>query len=304
MYEGINRVTPTEREYKHHFRTKLEKYIIVWIKGENMKYLFFIVLLLIFVGGCVSSSDFHPSISNTKCVLPLNSSNSLGQTITQKYPYSVNGVEDSVELTLNQQWRDYFACRSDEFGPQATVHQNITKCHDNNCISTIIDYNSEFELANETKRYSVLKPLTDAIKSKSTDPEMQARIAISLVQNLQYDYQKEEMVSKTIDKYHYASPYEVLYSKSGMCAEKSVLLAELLNELGFESALFKFSKEKHAMVGIGVSESDSYQYPGYILIETTTPLRIGLMSDKISSTPKIVKFPGALKFHLSSQDRT
>ena len=278
--------------------------------------LLLILILSIFLGGCTTTSqtniapsqtavgipvDLLPP-SQTKCILPQISENS--NTITQTYPYVVNGQEGSIVLTLNKHWSDYFACRSDEFGSQ---HQIFAKtCNPSGDCTNSIYFDSRMELINETKKYSALNPLIDAIKSKSTDPEMQARIAISLVQHIPYDNRDERDYISTngAKMIHSYSPYEVLYENKGNCVEKEVLLAGILNDLEFESALFQFSEDKHEMVGIGGSGNDQYQNTGYIIIETTIPYPIGEIPDNVHTTySTILKIPGTLKFHLTSQDR-
>jgi sarcosine oxidase delta subunit len=257
---------------------------------------FLIIILIILMGGCVSTQPTLDDPAKTKCSLP-SSANPSNQTITRSYPYVVDGQQRSIELTLNQQWRDYFSCRSDELGPQAEKWTNVSK-YDSftgkwTNTSTYVD--TELELINESKTYSALKPLVDAIKLKSPDPEMQARIVTSLVQQIPYNYTKQKCIDNQNSVLcHFDSPYEVLYSNAGQCAEKSTLLAGLLNELGYDSAIISFTG-KHAMAGIGGSVTDQYQNTGYIAIETTSQEPIGWVSSDIGSVKEVKKVPGGGK---------
>lgn len=267
-----------------------------------------IVILFIFIGGCTSSQDssISSSNSNTKCVFPTNSDNSSGHIITQRYPYVVNGQQGSIELNLNRQLRDYFACRSDEMRPLDS-QENRSICFFGFCTYSNTTFDSHLELIKESKKYLALKPLVDAIKSKSTDQEMQARIAINLVQHIPFNCVEAQTIgTSNYNKFatHFDSPYEVLYENSGICGEKSALLALLLNELGYDSAYIRFNSVYHSTAGIGGSESDQYLNTGYIIIETTNPFPVGYHSDSIQqSNPEVVKLSGGSKFYLTSQDR-
>jgi hypothetical protein len=245
----------------------------------------------------------------TKCVLPTNSDNSAGHTITQSYPYIVNGRKGSIELTLNQQLRDYLGCRSDEMGPSSTSYKNTTTCDlFKNCKSsnTTSKFERPLELINESKKYSALKPLVDAIKSKTPDQEMQARIAINLVQQIPYNCIKAQAMTNSnysTSAYHFDSPYEVLYENSGMCSEKSVLLASLLNELGYESAYLNFETDRHTMAGIRGSGRDQFLNTDYIVIESTVPTPVGYIPSFGDSNSVVVKLLGESTFYLKDQDR-
>jgi len=114
-----------------------------------------------------------------------------------------------------------------------------------------------------------LVPLVDAIREKTGNPDDQARIAVSLVQQIPYD---QEMLDKGTLEIRY--PYQTLLDNKGVCCEKSVLLAYILHELGYGVALFDFDNEKHTAVGIRVPPEYAYKNTGYAFIETTTPLII------------------------------
>lgn len=98
---------------------------------------------------------------------------------------------------------------------------------------TDIDFIMKF-LNEERQRYFI-NPLVKKIQNTALIKDNQARIAISIVQNIAYD--SEGIKNRTIKgKY----PYEVLYTGSGVCSEKAQLLAYLLRELGYETVIFKF----------------------------------------------------------------
>ena len=111
-----------------------------------------------------------------------------------------------------------------------------------------------------------LDSLVIAIKNKISDRDDQARIAISLVQHIPYDF--EGLNSGKIEgKY----PYEVLYNQLGVCSEKTNLLVYILSKLGFATAIFNFDKENHSAVGIKCPKDYSYSDTDYCFVESTTP---------------------------------
>ncbi|OPZ44212.1 MAG: hypothetical protein BWY93_00661 [Euryarchaeota archaeon ADurb.BinA087] len=101
------------------------------------------------------------------------------------------------------------------------------------------------------------------IQAVSTNHEDQARVAISIVQQIQY--------SDGLDYFWVEYPYERLYYNWGDCSQKSVLLAYILKQLGFGVALLEFEDENHMVVGIATNEKFSYKNTGYAFVETTLP---------------------------------
>jgi hypothetical protein len=99
--------------------------------------------------------------------------------------------------------------------------------------------------------------LVEKIQQRAPNRDDDARIAISLVQNLRYS----EPTERTL--------YEVLYEQQGACGEKSELLAYILNKLGYDVVLLKFPEDKHMALGIKCPPQYSYQKSGYCFIETT-----------------------------------
>jgi hypothetical protein len=156
---------------------------------------------------------------------------------------------------------------------------------------------------NNEKQKSFINPLTKRIQNITSNRDDQARIAISIVQNINYDWNG----FKTGDingKY----PYEVLYTGSGVCSEKSELLAYMLRELGYGVVIFRFNVESHDAVGIRCPQSYSYQNSGYCFVESTTPSIITDSSGdytgvgKLTSTPKELKISDGNSFDSVSEE--
>jgi hypothetical protein len=150
-----------------------------------------------------------------------------------------------------------------------------------------------------------LDDMVSSIKEKTSNPDDQARIAISLVQNIPYDQNKATNASNTIRGRY---PYEVLYDDTGLCQDKSLLLAYLLRGLGYGVVLFEFPSQNHMAVGIKSPDQYSYVNSGYAFIETTTPsiptdsqesyIDVG----KLTSTPQIFPISDGDSFSSISEE--
>lgn len=121
-----------------------------------------------------------------------------------------------------------------------------------------------------------LLPLVKKIKSLTPDVNKQARIAISLVQNIPYGFPDIGDSDEYIEKYLYG----VIWEQMGVCGEKSDLLLFLLRELGFGTATFIFEKEDHRTVGIKCPDAYDFNDSGYCFVEVTNPK---IITDNLSS---------------------
>lgn len=120
-----------------------------------------------------------------------------------------------------------------------------------------------------------LKPLVARIENLEKDRDLQAKIAISLVQQLSYVDPPEVPVFggrffSQVSRY----PYVVLYENAGWCEGKSDLLVLLLREMGFSTAFFYFPDNNHEAVGVACPLEHSFRETGYCFVETTSPSMI------------------------------
>ena len=113
---------------------------------------------------------------------------------------------------------------------------------------------------NELQKERLL-PLVEKIRSLTPDVHKQARIAISLVQNIPYTN------VDNIEKY----PYGVIWKHGGSCSAKSDLLLFLLRELGFGTSALIHKSKWHRSVGIKCPDEYDVDDTGYCYVEVTTP---------------------------------
>jgi len=75
-------------------------------------------------------------------------------------------------------------------------------------------------------------------------------------------------------------PYETVYKGKGVCSDKSILLAGLLDKLGYKFVLLQFPRANHLAVGIKVPEGYGQFGTEYCFIETTNYARIGIIPEE------------------------
>jgi hypothetical protein len=118
---------------------------------------------------------------------------------------------------------------------------------------------------NNNDEKSEITRLAGVIRNITPDKDDQARIAISLVQNIPYDYGSYYGANIT-----WRYPYEILYIDKGVCSEKSRLMVCLLRELGYGCVLFDFNVPYHEAVGIKSPTQYAYS-DGYAFVEAASP---------------------------------
>jgi hypothetical protein len=133
-----------------------------------------------------------------------------------------------------------------------------------------------------------LQPFIETIRKRSSNPDDHAKIAISLVQHMPYNANKPYH-----DTGEWFFPYETLYRNGGSSADKSLLTAYLLKELGYETVLFAYP----GRMTVGVKCSPDYDFydTGFAFIEATEPTIITYVPDayggvfSISGTMRIIR---------------
>lgn len=171
--------------------------------------------------------------------------------------YVLNGEVDYINLVVYEGFANYV------YG----ISKSIS--YSNGDFPSRVDF--KLKSINEEEQRKMLLPLVAKIQDITPDKEDQARIAISLVQNIPYGNSDEKFVfgNSVIDYSRY--PYEVLYDKQGICGEKTELLAFLLKEMGYGVSFFYYSEENHEALGIKCPVKESLEKSGYCFVETTGP---------------------------------
>jgi len=215
---------------------------------------------------------------------------------TRTFDYVLRGRSGSITTTLYSGIENYLGSISK---PATCVRYNgdPSSCTQEETRLYYLKY------LDESSQKKTLNELVSRIKSQTSNKDDQARIAISLVQNIPYDY--NSLNSRSTDMKY---PYEVLYQNTGVCSEKSLLLAYLLRELGYGVVLFEFESENHMAIGIKSPSQYSYKNSGYAFIEATTPSIVTdsngdyVGAGKLTSSPEIMQISQGDTFSSVSEE--
>lgn len=201
--------------------------------------------------------------------------------ITRSLPFTVKGRSRIVSLTLYGGLSQYLDNKRPAF------------------------YGDYLEYVNEPAQAEAIHAIANALRSQAGSGDDAARAAISLVQHIPYDYARMSVPSTDL-----RHPYQVLYDNTGVCSEKSVLLAALLKELGYGVALLKFDSQNHMAVGILCPAQYSYRGTGYAFIESTRP-NIPTYADgnyvgvgQLTTMPTVISVAAGSSFATISEEAT
>ena len=211
------------------------------------------VLLFIQLSGCIDTSNNDDGFWDF--ILPFVSSPEVDELLTDPKIVTMSFMYDgnmcNVDYIVYKGLNDYLA----------SLTRNITY-YDNP--PTTKDFIIRDLDQNHQK--IVLMSLVNYIANFTEDKDDQARIAVSMVQNIPYD--DIGLESGLLNSKY---PYEIVYSQTGVCGGKSVLLTFLLRELGFSVVIFEYEQDSHRAVGIKCPYKYSYNGTGYCFVETTAP---------------------------------
>ncbi len=195
--------------------------------------------------------------------------------------YVVDGEKGEINFSVYEGMNNYVSVL-----PKSIIyHENETPSR--------LDFKLQ-KIEEETQREFLLS-LVVKIQNLAKDSDEQARIAISIIQNIPFGESNKTATFFGDYEINYSRyPYEVLYDNEGICGEKSELLAFLLKELGYGVVLFYHQKENHESIGIKCPVKYSLNRTGYCFVETTGPSIITNSQNeyvgevKLSSEPEIL----------------
>ena len=130
----------------------------------------------------------------------------------------------------------------------------------------------------DPKMKQVYSATADALKRSASETagssDEYAELLSVYVQSLTYDTRPDEAGPKF--------PVETIIEKAGDCDDKSILLAGLLSQEGYNVSLFFFPDDSHMAVGIATDEP-GFRDSGYLFVETTNVSLIGIPTEKFEN---------------------
>jgi hypothetical protein len=194
----------------------------------------------------------------------------------------------TMDATHHRSWEDYltnsFYCRTYTAGfataEDSRVLRNsfsIEQYFDDN------DYWKQVYYQLYLNDYERLQPLQDSLthvrEELQLDRESFARMIVSMVQDIPYEYVLPEQCDGTEVHpcngnvaYGIFSPAEFVYAMKGDCDTRTVLLFTLLKNFGYEPLIINSNEYLHSMLALDVpSSGDDFEYKGkrYAYWETT-----------------------------------
>jgi hypothetical protein len=191
--------------------------------------------------GYLSSYDTTRSISSSGTIT-FNVQYLFTQPKTIEMKYTLRGVISTIPFTVYGGLDSYLSSHPDD-----SVSYTGTAPSSSEITRTIT-----FRYVDEKTEHSEISKLAQTIRNITKNNDDQVRIAVSLVQNLPYDY--GQLSTGTSWKY----PYEILYLGTGVCSQKSLLLVSILRELGYGCALLTFEAQNHQAVGLSCPSQYAY----------------------------------------------
>jgi len=203
--------------------------------------------------------------------------------------YVLDGIDRSLSVEVYGGVDDYLS----------TLKQSII--YANGEISSRADF--KLNHMNEKVERDFILPLILQIQNIAPgDKDRQARIAISIVQNIPFGASNKTYVFAGQNVSYSRYPYQVLYDNAGVCGEKTELLAFILRELGYGVSFFYYPAENHEALGIKCPLDKSFSFTGYCFIETTGPSVITdnelnyVDAGKLTSVPQLFFISEGLTF--------
>jgi hypothetical protein len=116
---------------------------------------------------------------------------------------------------------------------------------------------------------SVVQELNETASEYHLSEDEKLQLVIALVQSIAYTNDNGTIVADEYPCY----PIETIFIRGGDCEDTSILLAALLDAMGYDVALLHLDEAQHMAVGIAlpVAYGQYYEYNGkqYLYIETT-----------------------------------
>ena len=156
--------------------------------------------------------------------------------------------KEHINVTLHNNVYEYYVNRDMH---DCYIDESLYDCF----VMPLEDPNDEY----------IIKEIVSKVSEKT------GREGDNLVRRLLYTvtkipYDEEALIN---DDPYIKTPYEVLYTNSGVCSEKSMLLAKMLKEMGYGIAFFVYEDMNHMAMGIKCNKGN-YE-TDYCFLDPTGP---------------------------------
>ncbi|MEM7035691.1 MAG: transglutaminase-like domain-containing protein [Bacteroidota bacterium] len=124
---------------------------------------------------------------------------------------------------------------------------------------------------------ATLRQILDQLRQLGGGEDEMVERVVAFVQGaISYDY----ATAHNIDQGQIRYPYETLWDGTGVCSDKSMLLAKLLLMLGYGVSIMSFERANHMAVGLKVPREHGQYRTEYAFVESTNYTRIGTVPER------------------------
>jgi hypothetical protein len=211
------------------------------------KYNIFLLIMCVFLLiSCSMDSKLYKNYNNTSIIISKN--------ITQRELDNITLIDNNDELIL----KEYIFIDQYNITHNLTFNLNysILNFYKNNPVDiTKSDdefYNSFFKF---DKGQDVYEYILNYFRNNTDNDRELIMMLMYFISSIEYKY---------IDDFYYS--YELLYLEYGVCSDKSLLMIEFLDILGYGTSLISFPDNNHLVVGI---KCNLNQYDDYCFMDIT-----------------------------------
>jgi hypothetical protein len=181
---------------------------------------------------------------------------------SSSFSWSFKGKVYELKVPMSQRLHSYYKQSQKVYTYKGDLPDNWTE-----------DYNRLFlkVRADDTTFDTLTLALLELARQENLSSDDTASLIISFVQSIPYDFAKDTKKEQT------QYPYETLFTKKGVCADKTFLMYHLLRRAGYGVAIMQFLEKNHQALGIKCPKSTEVFGSGYCYVETTAVLPVGII---------------------------
>lgn len=207
-------------------------------------------------------------ISKGTSSITLPSSSSKKDSVSSSFSWNFRGNSYEMSIPLSQTLYTSYSQSPKVYSYKGKLPDNWTE-----------EYNTMFlEVKPDDYTFdTVASAILSLARRDGMSNDDTVNFALSFAQSVPYDF------SKDIKKDHTQYPYETLFTKKGVCADKTFLAYQLLKRLGYGVAILQYLDINHQAVGVKCPTEDSVDGSGYCYAETTNYLPVGMIPTSFGS---------------------
>jgi len=212
-------------------------------------YIFGLLILIVMLTGCTAPaveppSSLPPTPDDQVVVQPAFSESDIEITpVDVLYSWEYKNKTHSVDVKLFEEEYQFFGSVEIEGTPEDSIFYS--------------------QLVNHPYEEDTFREIILDLKAYGYDDDETARLALAMVSNIPYN--------DALD--HWTFGYETLYINEGVCADKTILAAGILDELGYDVVIFDYEDVNHMALGIRCQKQYAH-WEDYCFVDVTDGIKM------------------------------